>query len=78
VSGFGRLSYRLTGRNDLPRTSVRSPRPASSVCCSDRVRSMAMYPDVTEPSPAETPPAPGRLEDLYVRNGSWGLPPIDG
>jgi len=39
---------------------------------------MAMDPDVTEPSPAETPAAPGRLEDLYVRNGSWGLPPIDG
>jgi RNA polymerase sigma-70 factor (sigma-E family) len=36
-------------------------------------RSMAMDPDVTEPTPAETPATPGRLEDLYVRNAPGAL-----
>jgi RNA polymerase sigma-70 factor (sigma-E family) len=36
-------------------------------------RSIAMDPDVTEPSPAETPATPGRLEDLYVRNAPGAL-----
>ncbi len=34
---------------------------------------MAMDPDVTEPSPAEAPATPGRLEDLYVRNAPGAL-----
>lgn len=34
---------------------------------------MAMDPDVTEPSPAEVPAPPGRLEDLYVRNAPGAL-----
>ncbi len=34
---------------------------------------MAMDPDVTEPSPAEAPATPGRLEDLYVRNAPAAL-----
>jgi len=32
-----------------------------------------MDPDVTESSPAERPAAPGRLEDLYVRNAPSAL-----
>jgi RNA polymerase sigma-70 factor (sigma-E family) len=36
-------------------------------------RSMAMDPDVTEPSPAKTHANPGRLEDLYVRNAPGAL-----
>lgn len=32
-----------------------------------------MDPDVTEPSPAEAPATPSRLEDLYVRNAPGAL-----
>jgi RNA polymerase sigma-70 factor (sigma-E family) len=34
---------------------------------------MAVDRDVTEPSPAETPATPGRLEELYVRNAPSAL-----
>jgi RNA polymerase sigma-70 factor (sigma-E family) len=36
-------------------------------------RSMAMDPDVTEPSPTEAPAPTGRLEELYVRNAPGAL-----
>jgi RNA polymerase sigma-70 factor (sigma-E family) len=36
-------------------------------------RSMAMDPDVTEPTAAEAPASTGRLEELYIRNAPGAL-----